>query len=98
MAEKNSLRDSILPSAISAGSGLLGSVFSGIFNARQNKKMQEYDLMKMKMQNQFAHDEAQLARQFQEDMYTKYMDYDLSESNAYCVIEVTFEPPTICLT
>ena len=76
MAEKNSLRDSILPSAISAGSGLLGSVFSGIFNARQNKKMQEYDLMKMKMQNQFAHDEAQLARQFQEDMYTKYMDYD----------------------
>lgn len=71
-----SLKDTILPSAISAGTGLIGSALGGVFAARQNKKMRDYDWKKFQAQNQFAHDEAALARQFEEDMYTKYMDYD----------------------
>ena len=76
MGENNSLRNSILPSAISGGAGLLGSFLGSIASARQNKKMQEYDWKKFLAQNEFNHNEAQLARDFEEQMYTKYMDYD----------------------
>lgn len=67
--------------AISGGSGLLGSVFSGIFNTRNVKRQNKANREIQQMNNEFNSIEAAKARQWQSDESRIARDWELDMWN-----------------
>lgn len=71
----------VVGSAISAGSGLFGSIFSGLFNTRNVKRQNEANREIQQMNNEFNSIEAAKARQWQSDESQLSRDWELDMWN-----------------
>lgn len=72
MGEQNNYRSNAISAAISGGSGFLGSIVSGLFNTFTNRKNRKVQQEENQKDRDFNADQAQLARNWEEQMYQNY--------------------------